>query len=199
MINLLKILKIFLLSMPYLLLVLYFIYPNAYTLFRGIRIETVSDMQEQPKFTPQEANGFFPDSASMRMAPTKSVPVNAKRYTHTMLEYEKATDLINPLPPDDYVLARGYNRYRIFCVVCHGEDGKGNGRIVTQPKLAEDEEGFPQPADLTSENTKKLSDGRLFHILSAGQNLMFPVNYKMNETDRWALVHYIRKLQKANK
>ncbi len=194
--KLLKILKNVLLAAPFLLLAIFIIYPNAFTLFRGIRIETVSDMQEQMKKTPQEADGFFTDSASMRPAPERSIPVNAQRYPHTMLEYEKASELVNPLPADDYVLARGKNRYQIFCVICHGEDGKGNGRIVTQPKLTEDEEGFPQPADLTSENTKNYSDGRLFHILSAGQNLMFPVNFKTDTNDRWALVHYIRYLQK---
>ena len=194
-----KILKTALLLLPYILLALWLILPDAFTIFRGTRLETTTDMQNQIKITTQEKYDFFPDSASMQAPPAFSVPLHKTRYRHEPTEYSKAEDLKNPLPINNYTLARGKNRFGIFCVICHGEDGKGNGRITTQPKLADDEEGFPPPADLCSEHTRNLSDGRLFHILSAGQNLMFPVNFKMNATDRWAVVLYIRNLQKKSK
>ncbi|MCX7909692.1 MAG: cytochrome c [Ignavibacteria bacterium] len=101
----------------------------------------------------------------------------------------------NPLKKTELTILRGKVLYNRFCVPCHNVDGKGNGPIVTQVTLKEDEEGFPSPKDLTSENTRNKSDGRLFHILSAGQNLMFSFNDKLSETDKWCIVHYIRILQ----
>ena len=193
--KLFKILKIVLLLFPYLLIGLYLIYPHAYTIFHGVRIETAPDMEEQVKVSPQEISTFFSDSASMRPAPPHSVPVGKQKYRFEQAEYDSAKSFVNPLPKNEFVLARGRNRFEIFCFPCHNVDGKGNGLIVTKPILSEDEEGFPPPADLTSERTKSLSDGRLYHILSAGQNLMFSVDFKMNETDKWAIIYYIRQLQ----
>ena len=190
-----KKIKILLLILPYTFLLLYFVYPRAFSIFHGMRIETVSDMQEQKKITAQKPYAFFQDSSSMRPSPLHSIPVGKQKYKYEQAEYDSSETLVNPLPSNDYVLARGKNRFEIFCVPCHGKDGKGKGLIITKPQLAEDEEGFPPPADLTSAHTISLSNGRLFHILSSGQNLMFRVNFKMSEIDRWTLVHYIRHLQ----
>ena len=190
-----KKIKILLLVLPYLLIALYFVYPKAFTIFHGFRIQTVSDMEEQSKLGTQETSNFFADSTSIRQSPLHSIHVGKQKYEFEQAEYDSAETFVNPLPPDKFVLARAKNRYEIYCQPCHGIDGKGNGLVITQPVLAEDEEGFPPPADLTSAHTVALSDGRLFHILSTGQNLMFRVNFKLNENDRWALVHYIRHLQ----
>lgn len=191
-----KIIKTAVLLLPYLLLAVYFFDSSVYDIFYGTRIETVTDMQLQNKYTPQKASTFFEDSAGFRTLPEHSIPANRIHYRFKAVEYDSAIARYkNPLPDDDYVIARGKNRFEIFCVPCHGTDGKGEGLIVTKPELEEDEEGFPLPSDLTSEYAKNLPDARVFHILSAGQNLMFPVNFKMNEIDRWAVIKYIRKLQ----
>ena len=190
--------KTLLLILPYLVTAVYFIYPDCFSVFHGTGIEIVSDMQEQAKLLPQEPSNFFGNGSSMIPSPVHSVARGKTRYIYEQAEYDSAATLHNPLPDNDYVIARGKNRFEIFCVPCHGDDGKGQGIVITKPKLNDDEEGFPAPADLTSRHTRQLSDGRLFHILSAGQNLMFPVNYKMNETDKWAIVKFIRKLQKRN-
>lgn len=159
--------------------------------------EIIADMDNQIKSLPQKESNFFPDSASFRNPVENTVPKIGSKYQLIDLEYEEAeNENKNPLEPTEKVHARGKNRFETFCVPCHNYDGKGNGIIITKVKLKEGEEGFPAPANLTREFTRKISDARIFHILSAGQNLMFPVNYKLNETDRWALVHYIRKLQK---
>jgi hypothetical protein len=68
-------------------------------------------------------------------------------------------------------------------------------KIITDVVLEEDEEGFPGPPDLTEKRTRELSDARIYHILSAGQNLMFAYNDRLNPEKRWVLVNYIRKLQ----
>jgi hypothetical protein len=159
--------------------------------------EIIADMDNQIKTLPQKESSFFPDSSSFRNPIDNTIPKYGSKYHLTDLEYEEAeVQNNNPLEPTEKVIARGKNRFETFCVPCHNHDGKGKGVIITNVKLKEGEEGFPAPANLTRDFTRSISDARIFHILSAGQNLMFPVNYKLNETDRWALVHYIRKLQK---
>lgn len=159
--------------------------------------EIIADMDNQIKILPQAKSGFFKDSSSFRNPVPNTVPKVGSKYHYIDIEYEEAVQVItNPLEATDRVLERGKNRFEIFCVPCHNHDGKGKGVIITNVKLKEGEEGFPAPADLTREFTRNISDARIFHILSAGQNLMFPVGYKLNETDRWTLVHYIRKLQR---
>ena len=88
------------------------------------------------------------------------------------------------------------NLYQTYCIACHGNTGKGDGPIVTEVILPEGEEGLPAPPDFKSDNTMGYSDARMFHVLSGGQNLMFPVAHKLTPNQRWALVHYIRLLQK---
>lgn len=159
--------------------------------------EIIADMDNQIKPLPQKESSFFPDSASFRNPIENTIPKFGSKYHLIDLEYEEAEVINkNPLEPTERVLARGKNRFETFCVPCHNHDGKGKGVIITKVQLKEGEEGFPTPANLTREFTRSISDERIYHILSAGQNLMFPVNYKLNKIDRWALVHYIRKLQK---
>jgi len=196
MIKIRKILKTTILLLPYLLLAIYCYDSSIYDIFRGTRIETVTDMQLQNKYTPQKSSAFFDDSTGFRNIPEHSIPTNKIHYRFKAVEYDSAIARFrNPLPDDNYVLARGKNRFDVFCVPCHGIDGKGKGLIITKPELSEDEEGFPEPSDLTSVYAKELPDARIFHILSAGQNLMFPANFKMSENDRWSVIKYLRKLQ----
>lgn len=171
------------------------------TFYRSFQpFEIIADMDNQIKPLPQKGSGFFPDSSSQRPPIENTIPKTEIKYHLIDLDIEEAElENKNPLEPTKRVIARGKNRFETFCVPCHNHDGKGKGVIITKVKLKEGEEGFPAPANLTREFTRSISDARIFHILSAGQNLMFPVNYKLNETDRWALVHYIRKLQKESK
>lgn len=96
--------------------------------------------------------------------------------------------LQNPLPLTKVVLAQGQKAYNTFCVVCHGPRGKGNGSIV--PK-------FPMPPSLHSDKVKIFSDGRLFHIMTMGQNLMSSYSSQIPEQERWAISYYVRALQRA--
>jgi hypothetical protein len=194
----LRILKSIILYLPIILLIisilLYFGYVNLKLPFNGI--DVFKDMIYQSKLTPQETtNQKYLDSVLVAPLPN-SAPINHTKYAFKQTEYDSAVKrYTNPLLMNDFNIKRGKNRFQIFCVPCHNSDGKGKGLIITQPKLTGSEEGFPPPADLTRTSAILLSDGRLFHILSSGQNLMFPVNYKLDTNDRWAIICYIRFLQ----
>lgn len=78
--------------------------------------------------------------------------------------------------------------YNINCGVCHGAKGEGNGPLATSGKVG----GIKS---VTTEAAKAYSDGRLFHIITYGQNLMGSYSSQLNRTQRWQMVHYVRSLQ----
>ncbi len=158
-------------------------------------LQVISDMDNQK--TPSLDYFANISSINLNLLPLEeNFPTRKLFYEYAPHEYSIPSKIyINQLGDDVFVLERGRMLFGRFCVPCHNTDGKGNGPIITDVVLAEDEEGFPPPKDLTSENTRKLTDGRLFHILSAGQNLMFSFHDKMNDFDKWCVISYIRKLQ----
>lgn len=94
----------------------------------------------------------------------------------------------NPLRATAAVLERGKHVYNNTCIVCHGPAGEGDGSIV--PK-------FPRPPSLQSDKIRKYPDGNLYFIITRGQNLMSGYAGQINQEDRWAIIHYIRALQRA--
>ena len=159
-------------------------------------IEIIRDMAHQNISQKQSKSNYFADSISTRIVPEDAFPSSDLKYPYNMLEFMRAdSQNVNPIFRTDYTISRGENLWMTHCASCHGKNGDGDGTVITQVELSEDEEGFPAPPNLKRSETIALSDGRLFHILSAGQNLMFPISYKIKSIDRWILVNYIRELQ----
>lgn len=101
----------------------------------------------------------------------------------------------NPYKITDAGLARGKELYNTFCGICHGEKGDGNGY------LARDGGAYPvAPAILTSDEFVAASNGRFYHSIMYGKNLMGAYKDKLSYEERWQVIHYIRSLQaKAKK
>lgn len=159
--------------------------------------QIIADMDSQVKPKPQKDSRLLSRSDFRTLTPDSTYPSFGSKYPFEQIDFAIAESTFkNPLPASEFIINRGKQRFETHCVPCHNFDGLGRGKIITDVKLKEDEEGFPEPANLTRPETQKLSDARIFHILSSGQNLMFPVNDKLSENERWALVHYIRYLQK---
>jgi mono/diheme cytochrome c family protein len=122
------------------------------------------------------------------------VPGTVARGSHampadmTMAEAGKA--YTNPLRQTAAVLERGRHVYSNTCIVCHGPGGEGDGSIV--PK-------FPRPPSLTSDKIREYPDGNIYFIITRGQNLMSSYASQILPEDRWAVVHYLRALQRAKK
>jgi mono/diheme cytochrome c family protein len=87
------------------------------------------------------------------------------------------------------LLARGRERYAIYCVPCHGETGRGDGAIVQR--------GFPPPPDLARADLRQASAQQLYDAISNGYGLMYPFSDRVAPADRWAIVAYLRALQLA--
>lgn len=125
----------------------------------------------------------------VRLPPKGSVPTNYEPYPYATDDGETAGKMLkNPLRPTKALLERGQKLFEIYCVVCHGVKGDGSGFIV--PK-------FPQPPPLFSEKMMDWSDGRIFHVMTRGQNLMPSYASQITADERWAIVQYVRVLQRA--
>lgn len=125
----------------------------------------------------------------LRMPPEGTIPNNFEPYPYSKDDGDLAGKALhNPLRPTKAVLLRGQKLYETYCVVCHGPKGDGAGYIV--PK-------FPQPPPLFSEKVTKWSDGRIFHVLTRGQNLMPSYASQVTADERWAIINYVRVLQRA--
>lgn len=128
--------------------------------------------------------------APMRTPVAGTIPQGFAPYPYKLGEGSiAAVNLKNPFPKTKENLLKGQKAFSTYCIVCHGERGLGDGTIV--PK-------FPRPPSLTSEKIMQWADGEIFHTMMVGQNLMPSYATQMSPQDRWAIVNYIRVLQRAN-
>jgi hypothetical protein len=121
--------------------------------------------------------------------PPHSVTHNAVLYPETAEESEKL--LQNPfmgLPDKEVRLENGQRLWMTYCMVCHGDTGKGDGPVVGK---------YPQPPDLTSETYLGRGDGFFFHRITFGNALMMGYGHSTSATERWEIIMHLRALQKA--
>lgn len=138
-----------------------------------IKIDFISFMEIQPSYGVQE---------SPLPVPARSVPIQGPAFIPNMPPPD------NPIPADNFSVARGETLFNIDCKMCHGDTGQGNGPVAA----------FLQnkPANLTSLITQSKSDGALFFTITNGvEGRMPPMIENLSVRDRWDVINYIRKLQ----
>lgn len=156
------------------------------------------DMQDQPKYIPLRASKFFANGSSSRPLVEHTVPRGFLRENKALYTGKKdgATDpnvlygdVVSemPLPVNAELIERGQNRYQIFCTVCHGMTGKGDGMIVRR--------GYKAPPSYHSEQLRTAPVGHFFDVMSNGWGVMPSYATQITVQDRWAIVAYIRALQ----
>ena len=154
-------------------------------------IEVIPDMDRQPKIRPQTPSAFFADGRASRLPVAGTVA----RGSH-FLEAPVNTGLVpgttnfvtfNPLKVTPELMARGQQRYQIYCAPCHSPLGDGNG--ITKSF------GMAVVANLHDPRLVQMTDGELFHVITHGRNLMGPYASQIVVEDRWAVIAYVRALQ----
>lgn len=163
--------------------------------FRGTPTEDSSihlilNMDDQEKFEPFEKNTFFKDESAMRMPVAGTI---ARDDRLTEINEASVHHLSNPLKLTSALMERGQQRYNIYCQPCHGAVGDGKG-IVAQRGLTQ---GFVPPTNFHSDDMRNKPDGHYFHVMTNGIRNMQSYQYQVSENDRWAIVHYIRALQRS--
>lgn len=155
-------------------------------------LEFNPNMDHNRKAITQSANGFFSDGASQRPPVEGTVGRTQVVYPLGMGDVDEAeVQNVDPmLEQTEFLLARGQNRFNVFCSPCHYYNGQSEMSAVSQ-------KGWPGIPNLTRPETQALSNARIFHIISAGQNLMPKYADKIAPIDRWAIIYYLRTLQAA--
>ena len=123
-------------------------------------------------------------------APEGTVARNKDPYLIPAADFDRAAkELTNPLKPTKEVLALGQKKFNTYCSVCHGYTGMGDGPVT--PRF----DGIPSLAGPDS-LVLNWEDGRIFHIITVGRARMRPYAAQITEEERWAIIHYIKLLQK---
>lgn len=144
-------------------------------------------MANTPNLKAMKGYDGFGNGSSMMMPPEHTIARGHRPYRVENVEDASRT-LVNPLPRDQASINRGRKIFNIYCATCHGERGYGDGPIVNP---------FPIPKSLQSDDMLKWKDGHLFHVITMGQGVMPSYAQQIQPEDRWAVIHYVRALQRA--
>ena len=150
-------------------------------------LQYMPHMANTPVLKAQRGYDGRSDGSSMIMPPEGTIPRGYKLYKMRTAK-EAGRKLINPLPITRDVLMHGRERYGVYCLVCHGKMGYGDGPVVPP---------FPTPKSLQSDSLRAEKDGYIFHIITKGQTTMPAYATQISKEDRWAIIHYLRVLQRA--
>jgi mono/diheme cytochrome c family protein len=159
------------------------------------------NMDFQEKVEAQERNDFFADGRAMRKPPEGTVAVGfLADDDHLYRGRNLDGTLADALPPsiklDDKLLARGEERYNIYCQPCHGTTGHGDGAVTRRGG------GFPvgvNPANLHLKRLQPETLGYFFHVVTNGKGKMRSYKAQVPVEDRWAIVAWVRTLQVSHR
>jgi mono/diheme cytochrome c family protein len=156
--------------------------------------EIFPDMDRQPKLRPQQPNIVFANGRSSQ-EPVPGTIARGDRYQNNPVNTGREVDSTNyvatiPLPVDEKLMARGRERYNIYCLPCHDATGSGNGIVKKY--------GYATVRSLHERVIVIQPDGELFHTITHGRGTMWPYGSQISVEDRWAIVAYMRALQRAH-
>lgn len=149
-----------------------------------------ADMKDQARHEPLERSEFFPDGRASRTLVAGTVPrghLNEDDALYRGLNADGKFIARIPVRVDAAMLARGKNRYEIYCTPCHSNLGDGMGMVVQR--------GYKQAASYHSDRLRAIEDGYIFDVITNGFSQMQGYASQVRPRDRWAIVAYIRALQ----
>jgi mono/diheme cytochrome c family protein len=154
-------------------------------------VEVFSDMRRQPKYKALGASPFFSDGRASR-PPVPGTVAAGRLAGDEAFETGIAGKMYvgrNPLPIDAALLARGRERFDIYCSVCHDRAGDGKGIVAVRTAWL--------AVNLHDERVLQMTDGELFNVATYGRRTMPAYRFQISPADRWAIVAYVRALQRA--
>jgi mono/diheme cytochrome c family protein len=150
-------------------------------------------MEHQPRPRPQSASNFFADGRSDRVPPAHTVARGSLRLDDHRYAGKVGDQFAKGFPAgiavDGKLLARGRDRYDIYCAVCHGANGDGNG--ITKKY------GMGATPTYHDDRLRTMPEGEIYNTITNGKNTMLPYADKLSPDDRWAVVAYVRALQRS--
>jgi mono/diheme cytochrome c family protein len=146
-------------------------------------------MHNQPKYIPLRESTFFADLRSARPLVPGTVARGQLREDSLLFtgKTNGADATVFPFPIDDAVMARGQQRFNIYCSPCHGRTGQGDGMIVRR--------GYRRPPTYHQDRLRDAPVGHFFDVMTNGFGAMPDYAAQTSVRDRWAIAAYIRALQ----
>jgi mono/diheme cytochrome c family protein len=185
----------------------------------GSPIEVFPDMVRQMKVRAQAPLGFFADGRGARQPVAGTVPIGyempkpnseaspgappvpTEMNLQPHLGFSAGTDYFDtgkmgtnwgtgfPLPVTSDLMERGKQRFNINCAICHGPTAAGNGMTKQY--------GLATVVSLQDERIRTMADGEIFNTITNGKNTMMAYGPNVSVTDRWAIIAYLRALQRS--
>ena len=185
----------------------------------GSPIEVFPDMVRQMKVRAQAPLAFFADGRGSRVPVAGTVPIGyempkanaqaspgaapvpSEMNNQPQLVFSSGNDYFNtgkmgtnwgdgfPVPVTGDLMERGKQRFNINCAICHGPTAAGNGMTKQY--------GLATVVSLQDERIRKMSDGEIFNTITHGKNTMMAYGPNVTVTDRWAIIAYLRALQRS--
>jgi mono/diheme cytochrome c family protein len=160
--------------------------------------EYMPDMYRSPSYETHSMNPNFADSSTMRhpvkgtIARGDAIYTDYDRlpypYANTPEGYEEAgMKLFNPLEKTPVNMAEGKRLYENYCTHCHGATGQADGLVVQR--------NGPKPMPYDSDALKSLPEGKMYHSIEWGKNMMGSHASQLTPTQRWKVVMYVQTLQ----
>jgi mono/diheme cytochrome c family protein len=142
------------------------------------------DMRNQPSVKPQESEvPSVPDSVPVTGKEAVAPPADMGELVFARLA---AGELVNPIQSSPESLARGEAMYEVHCLLCHGDQGRGDGLVGLKFLVA--------PMDLTMDYVQIQPDGQIYYTISHGSIAMPFYRDSMDEADRWHVVNYVKEV-----
>lgn len=155
-------------------------------------VHLVPNMDNQPRYEVQGQSQFFADGMNDRL-PVEGTIGRGQLIRDIGYQTGRDDDSVwledSPVTVSYELLKRGQQRYDIFCSPCHGRIGDGQGVVSKR--------GMLPPPTLHSDSLRNMGDGYLFEVISNGRGNMPSYGYQVPVPDRWAIVKYIRALQRS--
>ncbi len=153
------------------------------------------DMAKSPAYESYTPNPNFADRKTMQPTIEGTVPRGFMDYPYQKNDEDRAIagqTLRNPLEPTSANLERGKTEFTIYCSMCHGDLGDGQGYLFTSKK-------FPYPpANLHSEKMLAAPEGEIYHVISVGWGIMAEHGSMIAPDDRWKIALYIKDVLQKN-
>ncbi len=166
--------------------------------FRGDKttnrpLEIFPDMDDQSKYKPQTESDFFADGRSDRL-PVQGAIARGFLKDDDHLHFGKDGDAWAAGFPEQIVInndlmAKGQNKYTVYCSMCHGGVGDGNGVTKTR--------GMIVTPSYHNNRLRDMTDGEIFNTITNGKGLMGYYKDKLSVEERWAVIAYVRALQRS--
>lgn len=157
-----------------------------------VAVTGCDNMRDGNRFKPYEESSFFEDGNSSRPLVNGTVAHGYLREDTTFYQGKVGENFVaqNPMLEkidEKMLVKRGADRYNIYCIVCHGPTGLGDGLVV--------ERGFNKPPSFYDERLLSKEDGYYYNVIANGYGVMANYAKELTPEDRWAVVAYIRWLQ----